>query len=93
MSHVEGTVPGQGASLSGCWQGMSPVIYNSRGVRLWDFLRSPTPMGAAALLLAPSCLECESWSRLPGVPLGTWHLRAHAGLGMETLKLDLALAG
>lgn len=50
-------------------------------------------MGAAALLLAPSCLECESWSRLPGVPLGTWHLCAHAGLGMETLKLDLALAG
>lgn len=78
----------------GCWNGVSPAICNLGGVRPWDSLRSPTPMGAAVLLLVPSCLEYMSWSGLPGVPFSTCvipHLPVYMGLG--TLKLDLALAG
>lgn len=50
-------------------------------------------MGVAVPWLVPSCQECESWSRLLAVLLGTWHIPAHVGLGMESLELDLALAG
>jgi len=68
----------------GCWKGVSLAICNLGGVRPWDSLRSPAPMGVAAPLLVPSCLECASWSGLPGVPLstsGTPHIPLYAGLG------------
>lgn len=80
----------------GYWKGVSPAICNLGGVRPWDSVRSPTPMGVAVLLLVLSCLECASWSGLPGVLLntcGTFTSLHLWGLGLETLKLDLALAG
>lgn len=50
-------------------------------------------MGVAVPWLVPSCQKCENWSRLLAVPLGTWLIPACVGLGMESLELDLALAG
>lgn len=50
-------------------------------------------MGVAVPWLVPSCQKCKNWSRLLAVPLGTWHIPARVGLGMESLELDLVLVG